>query len=122
MAVGSDDCPLIRLFGNDPDTASRLRDACRALTVGHVSSVAIHEVEGVVQVDDVTLTAVASRRNHGVIQIGPHDKFRWELTPVWWSNAAGLLDPFYLPDPKHTGFQWLDEGSGIAVIVSPNGS
>jgi len=122
IADGSADCPLIRLSGHDPVATSRLRDACRALAAGNTDSVAIHTIEGFAPVGNVTLTAVATRRNRGVTQIGSPDMFQWELTPVWWSNVEGLLDPFCVSDPTPTGYQWLDDSGDASVLISPTGS
>lgn len=118
---GSADCPLIRLFGHDPEAAARLRDACHALASGGADAVAIHGMEGFMPIDHATLTAVASSRNQGVMQVDTPNAFRWELTPAWWSNVEGLLGPFCPPDPTPSAYQWLDETSGISVLISPTG-
>jgi len=115
---GSSDCPLIILYGYEPDVTSRLRGAVLALAEGKVKSVSIHEIDGFDPVDALRLTAIASKRSHGVLPGDADNDFRWELTPTWWSNVEGLLSPFCTTDEWRNGHQWLDETSNISVLVS----
>jgi len=46
LKEGSQDCPLIRIFGNDPSSAAQLALAFRQLANGQAKEVAIHEIPG----------------------------------------------------------------------------
>jgi hypothetical protein len=117
LEEGSDNCPLIRIFGNDVEAYNRLKLLFEQLASGAVLETKLYELAGVEAIESCSVIALASQRDLGANRCG--DAFWWELTPGAWDNVAGLLAPFSQADSA--GFQWLDCCGDIKVLVSLDG-
>jgi hypothetical protein len=56
----------------------------------------------------------------GVSAIGGQVRFEWTLSVQGWISAANLVEPF-CRRAEGGYFQWLDEHSGISLLLTPNG-
>lgn len=113
---GSDDCPLLRIAGDDLSAYSRLRDALEELSSGIREHVAIDQLPGISALHDCHLLAVAFKWNQGVIAVAPQNAFEWRLTQSTWDNVVGLLEPFSAHSTH--GFQWLESAGNVRVLVT----
>ena len=117
---GSPDCPLIRLYDFDAVEAARLLQLVLSLSDGSVSRIILDAQQQVTSVDGCRLALVADGSDHGVIRTKTPHQFECSLTQTSWAHMAGLIEPFCGPSIPN-GFQWLDETSNIALLLSPNG-
>jgi hypothetical protein len=118
LECGSEDCPLIRIYGYDESESAVLSLALEQLASGKANEVAIHELPGFVPVNGCLLTAKAGRRDLGVRSVRDKNNFEWELTTSTWDNVVGLAELFSAPA---TGFQWLNTIGDVAVLISGDG-
>jgi len=124
LQTGSQDCPLIRLFGTDSSEFQALHDALAQLASGAMITCELTKVPGIGAISDCRLVLDVSARDEGVSQSTPTD-FRWGLTSESWGLAAGLAEPF-ATTPRTDTFQWLAGGEAqyglnvgnIAVLIS----
>ena len=116
IADGVQDAPVMLIHSGTPQFTSVLRDACLSLSNSTDDSVALHDLEGI-ECEGITITAQAAKRSAGMVQIGPNS-FQWSLTPLWWENVTGLLEPFC--ESMFNGHQYLDNKGEITVIISTN--
>lgn len=119
---GSADCPLLRIYGDEPDVCQHLRRAFENLALGSVEEVSITDLQGVEPLDGCCLVAKAGSRDRGIVRTG-ESRFLWVLTPATWDNVAFLIEPFC---GKQTGgYQWLDQvpasEARVLVSTSPSG-
>ena len=91
---GSPDCPLIRIYGDERGTVSRLIHVFRELSSGAVQRAELHKLSGIEPVGGCTVTLVAHGRDEGVRQLGYGADFEWRLTPSSWEVVADLTEPF----------------------------
>jgi hypothetical protein len=118
FAEGSEDCPLILIYGDDPETAAQLREQVAALAEKRVQHVAVHEIPGFESVGDCLLFFSVGRSDWGTHPLRAKNEFSCELDPVSWENIVGLLEPF-TQRMDHDGFQWLDSSyGGMTIIIS----
>lgn len=116
LKTGSGDSPLVRLYGFDPDEASRLRQAFSALAGGRVELAVSEWIESV---DGCRITFSRAAQDHGVVEIGSH-QFNVILTQEGWHQAADLVAPFC---DGAVGYQWLTpQTRGIQLLFSKDGS
>lgn len=113
---GSDDCPLIRIFGNEPSSAARLAIAFRQLASGETKEIAIHEMPGFNSIGGCLLIAKIDHKNIG-IQAIDDNAFECLLTPEGWERLAELVDPF-TEKLEGVQYQWLDDTSEISLVIS----
>jgi hypothetical protein len=120
LASGSDDCPLIRIYGVEPDVCQIVRRVFEQLAHGDVEEVSLTDLPGIQPLGDCRLIAQAGRRDRGVVRSGGNI-FQWVLTPATWDNVAGLIDPFCRSSSG--GYQWLEQApaSEVRVLVSTDG-
>jgi len=115
---GSDDCPLIRIYGYKHDVCLRIKRVFEQLAQGVTRELSLSDLKGVESVDGCRFIAKAGKRDRGVL----HDErnvFEWVLTPSTWDNVAGLIEPFCIPGKG--GYQWLHQTGDIGVLISPTG-
>ena len=117
LEQGADECPLIRVFGCDPDSCKRLKGLFEQLSIGEAGPTRIDGLPGMQSISDCRLVASSGRQDQGVSRHG--DVFVWSLTPGSWDNVAGLLEPFCRPG--RAGFQWLDRLGEVNVLISRDG-
>ncbi len=121
LQSGSDDCPLIRIYGGEPAVCQQLREAFQQLADGDVDEVLLTDLPGVKPLRGCCLIAQAGRHDKGVVRTGGSD-FAWVVTPATWDNVAGLIEPFRRIDAG--GYQWLDQvpASEVRILVSTSKS
>jgi len=118
LAVGSDDCPLIRLFQFTPAEVQELRKLVRSLVSGERQSVALQHEAWTEPIGGCQLSLRRGNRDEGVRQVEPL-KFDCILTSDRWSNVEGLLAPFC--DSDTTGFQWLTHEGKVPLLICQSG-
>jgi len=118
LKEGSTDCPLLRIYGNEPSSAAHLATAFRQLAKRQTQTIAIHELPDFQPVDECRLFARINSEDKGVHQVDG-STFECLLMPETWENLAELTDPFV---ERHEGgrHQWLDETSEISLLISSN--
>ena len=119
FADGSEDCPLVLLYGPDPTDAVTLSEALRVLSNSCESRVAIHELPGFVSVDGCQLFASVAGSDIGMKMIVPTTVFDCSLRADSWDNIIGLLEPFcHLETMSGTRFQYLQDSGDIRLLIS----
>jgi hypothetical protein len=113
---GSIDCPLIRIFGNEPASAAQLASAFRRLAKRKTDVIAIHEMPGFQPIGGCKLFVRINSEDKGVQSLNT-STFECLLTSDSWGRVAELVDPFteQLEGDRH---QWLDETSEISLLIS----
>ena len=121
---GSDDCPLIRVYGTDPAEFSSFHGTAQHLAQMESGSSLLQELTGFRGVSGCTLTLLSGARDIGVSRIGTSLNFEWTLTSGKWLLVAGLIEPFLIMR-REGAHQWLcgrearyglDIG-GIAILI-----
>jgi hypothetical protein len=121
IADGSLDCPLIRIYDFDSLAACRLQNVFSQLASRKIEFGVLDELLEMETVDNCRVAIQVGKYNRGVlINSQKSDSFVWILNPITWDNVAGLIEPFC--QSNLDGFQWLDQTSGISVLLSPSGT
>jgi len=116
LKVGSDDCPLVRLYDFDSEDAKRLRRTFQALADGSLERVRLEPIESV---DGTQLTFVRSARDGGMTETGAKN-FEVALSAEGWLQAADSVAPFC---EGSVGYQWLaPQSRGLQWLFSKDGS
>ena len=115
---GSEDCPLIRLFGYEGSDVLSLRDLCLALAAGRVAEAALDQSEFVCALEGCRLVLRAGRSNRGVRTPKPGEPFVMECSDEGWLEVAEQVASFV---DCSGGHQWLTEEGDINVLISRNG-
>ncbi len=115
---GSDDAPLILIWGYDIQATRDLFHSIRALRDGREQEIAIHRLPHFEGVGGLELFARMSE----ISDHGPKCRngliFDWRLSDEEWQQVEDLLAPFcdrYAAPGPH---QWLNNSRGISVIFS----
>jgi hypothetical protein len=116
LKEGSPDCPLIRIYGNEPLSAAKLASAFRQLADGKTPEIAIHEIPGFQATERCLLFARLNHEDFGVRPISD-EAFECMHRAETWKRLAELVEPFTEPLPG-VRFQWLDETSNISLLIS----
>ena len=117
FADGSDDCPLILLYGCEPEVVARLRHEVQLLAAGSVDRVAVHDIPGFVSVDGCRLFASVATWDSGTRPLSEPRTFECCLRPLVWDNVEGLLESFTLASGSN-GLQWLDNHGELQLLIS----
>jgi hypothetical protein len=118
FADGSPDCPLILIYGREPEQAAILMQSVHRLAEGETNWIAVHELLGFNSVDGCKLFARVSSNDGGVQRLPEREAFECLLRPASWSNIEGLLEPFTDPNTPSGRFQWLDEHGDVDLLIS----
>ena len=115
LKEGSADCPLVRIYGTNPQEFSSLADAIKELARAVGNECAVHELPNFHGVSNCTLSVISSSKDEGVRQLSG-TSFVWALSPSKWLLVADLIEPFSgrACDGLH---QWL---SGPEARYGPN--
>ena len=118
LKEGSTDCPLLRIFGNEPSSAAQLAAAFRHLAKRQTEEIAIHELPDFHSVEGCRLYAKVNPEDKGVCQTD-NSTFECLLMAETWEKVAELVGPFseQLEGNRH---QWLNETSEISLLISSN--
>ncbi len=115
LEKGSDDCPIIRVYGNEPDSVKLLMKCIADLVNGTVKTKCINDIKGFKSVSGCKFNIEVSSLQKGVIKTGSNS-FVCQLTKVGWQESYELLEP--LSEESKTGYQWINESSEISFLVS----
>jgi hypothetical protein len=120
LESGSKDCPLIRIYGNEPAVCQRLMVAFEQLADGRVEEICLTGLPGAEPLGGCCLIALAGRPDQGIVRKASN-VFWWILTPGSWDNVASLIEPFC--QRQAGGHQWLDQvpASEAKVLISTTG-
>jgi hypothetical protein len=119
FANGSDECPLILLYGADSGDAITLSEAFNTLTTPGTTRVVVHNLPGFSSVAECRLFASHSEVDRGVTMIQSPNEFECVLSAESWENIVGLLEPF-CDSERMPGmsFQYLDESGDTRLLIS----
>ncbi|MBI1370072.1 MAG: hypothetical protein GC162_15640 [Planctomycetes bacterium] len=116
LTDGSPDCPLVRLYDFTPAEAEALRAGVRRLADGQCKQLDLAADCDASPMGGFALSFVVGRRDVGLTSEGR--RHFWELRSETWDNLEGLLGPFV---NGLTGYQWLSNEGGTALLISTNG-
>ena len=117
---GSEDCPLVRLFGFEESDVASLRDACLSLAAGSIAEFRLDSQSWVESMVGCNLILRLGVKNLGA-RWGKrvNDAFTIELNSEGWLDVSDRIQPFIT---NHTcGFQWLEDQGAINVLLSWDG-
>lgn len=120
LPLGSDDCPLLRIYDFDSAGACRLKTIFSKLAAGSSEPIALHKLPDVDRIDGCELTVCVVQKDEGVISAPKPPLFECRLTQETWKQVAELTEPF-CEDAQPRTHQWLDETSKISLLLSPDG-
>lgn len=119
FADGSVDCPLVLLYGRDPQEALTLSKALRTLSDSREARVAIHELPGFISIDGCQLFASVANVDIGVKLITPAAIFDCSLRADAWDDIVALLEPFcHAETASRSHFQYLDRTGDVQLLIS----
>jgi hypothetical protein len=120
FSEGSNDCPLILIYGQDPVGTLNLRLAFERLAVGLTDEIAVHEIPGYASIDGCKLFSRIGWSDIGIERQGKERIFICTLQKDSWLNIVGLLEPFAesVESSDNNYHQYLDETSEIRLLIS----
>jgi hypothetical protein len=111
----SDDCPIIRVYGNEPDSVRLLMKCIADMVNGKIKSKCLNDIKGFKSINGCKLDIEVSSLNKGVIKTSSNS-FICQLSKDGWQEAYELLEP--LSEDSGTGYQWINESNEISFLVS----
>jgi hypothetical protein len=122
LEEGSEDCPLIRIFGTDQAEFGALLGTFTKLSGALGQSSDLHRLPNFQS--DCLLTAISTSEDRGVERTDTKS-FVWSLTPAKWLVVEGLTEPFSETSLRDA-HQWLSgrearfglNTSGVSVVLS----
>ncbi len=119
---GCSDCPLIRIYGNEPNLINRLIDICDRLYKGDTKTYAIHELAGFEPIDEIKLFFALGKKDIGIKRHKKYkNTFECVLANETWAQVADLARPLSEhASSNETYFQWLDDTSNISLLLTTN--
>lgn len=114
---GSPECPLIRIYGKEPESCQILRKSVLQLSKKQIKTVTVHLLPIFTGVDGCELYFELGE-NIGILETG-NNKFRCILNETNWINVEGLLEPFCRTT---NGYQWLYDLGNIKLLFSTDGN
>lgn len=118
IADGAIDTPLIRLYDFGTKEAVELHRLVCGLSAGRQEQVALDRARGFEAVDGCRLVLRIGSRDEGIVR--RHDGFVCTLTLSTWQEVAERVQPF-CERAEHNAFQYLDDTSEIALLLSVDG-
>lgn len=115
---GSEDCPLIRLYGFEAADVVVLRDLCIALADGRIREVSLQSQPWVRVIDGCSLVLRAGGSNRGIVASRVQGEFVMDYTAEGWLEVSEKLAPFI---NGASGFQWLTNEGEVGALISWNG-
>ncbi|MEL7345807.1 MAG: hypothetical protein AAFN59_13300 [Pseudomonadota bacterium] len=118
LSSGSNDCPLIRIFGTNREEAISLRKAILSLADGTKMSVSTEEIFGLASSQNCRV--VMSLGQTDLAPTEPRDgEFQWVLTVSGWKQVAELLSPF-THNARKGSYQWIggDNVGEVSILFS----
>lgn len=114
ISSGSQDCPLIRIYGTDISSLRPLKKAFDQLAEGSAHEIAIDALASFESIDGVHLKAKADQLNQGVVRSGDNS-FVVALKKPCWAELATLVNALIA---EGRGYQWLDESSEVSLLLT----
>ena len=108
------DYPLIRIYGNEPDSIKSLMASIADLINGNIKHKIINEINGFNSINNCQLNIEVTVKKIGVTHIDGNN-FKCSLPIEDWQTAYELLEPL---SNKEYSYQWLDETNNISLLVS----
>ena len=126
LADGHTDCPLLAISPafprESPTVPSEAEDLYRMLlnvATDYVTLLEIHGLTFICPIDGCKLTARVADQDYGVVLLpDTKNQFTWELTRQTWKEVLDLLFFYIRSGHGWSGHQWLNETSGISVLIS----
>ena len=117
---GSEDCPLIRLFGFEESDVAALRDACLALAAGRIAEFRLDGQSWVESIGECPFILRATEKNRGA-KWGKYtaDPYTMDYNSEGWLEVADKTQPFLTN--RAGGFQWLTNEGDFNVLLSWDG-
>jgi hypothetical protein len=112
---GTEDYPLIRIYGDEPDSVKLLMASISDLVNGKIKQKCINDINGFNSINDCQFSIEVSSKQEGVIKTNSNS-FKCLLPKDDWQTAYMLLEP--LSKKAQVGYQWIDETSNISFLVS----
>lgn len=121
LAIGSVDCPLIRLYDFTPNEVGQLCGVFASLASGTAHTVALHEQPFIQPVDGCRLTLQTATRDKGIEKIDTIG-FECILTKDGWDDEAERAQSLACDDDREH-HQWLLYGilGEIRLLLSWDG-
>lgn len=120
FANGSLDCPLLLLYGAEPQPIVLFQREMNKLIQGHISQVCIHDLPGFISVDGCQLLVLLGNKDVGVRQLAAANQFECCLQAETWLQVVEPLEPFVNGNGQQDGthFQCLDNSGPISLLIS----
>jgi len=113
----SQDGELIRLFDFDEREVREFKILLDKMVQGQIESLPLHQHCNINPKDNSHLTFVPASEDKGVQRKGK--EFECALTKSSLSSISELVGSFAFAPAE--GYEWLDETSDIALLISPDG-
>ena len=111
--------PFIRLFHFSNKEVLEFKNLLKALADGKCSVIEMQNHKEVLDYDETfNLCFYVGTENQGIIRT--EDGFKCVLNKTAYSNMIELVSSFGLHALEAKGFEWLDETSGISLLISPD--
>jgi hypothetical protein len=117
LESGAEDCPLIRIYGNQMRELKSLHHHVSSLCAGDRKYLKVHELPGFVGVEECELTFHTSKRDKGISQTNEQE-FTCNLEIESWCHIEKQIEA--LVESSSEGYQWLNESSNISLLLSTN--
>jgi hypothetical protein len=121
VADGPEDAPLLRIQGNDLQSARELYHGIRAMRDSMGGSVNAHQLPGIVLIGDITLRLKYFDQYLGIRRLGAGNDFECQLSWDGCQHVEDMRAPFCNRYSSRSGFQWLDETRDIPLLFSSDG-
>ena len=108
---GSSDAPLIRIYGDEPESIAKLISLIDSLE----GSIELTADSKFPPINNCRLVFILSNISKGLVQTSTNN-FELALNHEDWSHIKELITPLANPDSQ--GYQWLDETNKVALLVS----
>src|SRR5262245_28055469 len=112
--------PMIHLSDFSNDEVMEIKEMIDRLSAGEVQSVALHHHALVNPADNCHLTLKPGPENKGITYSRDESQFVCTLTKEHYENMSELIRSFAEHALEMEGFEWLDETSEIALLISPS--
>lgn len=103
------DAPMLRLYGDDPQTARAVQEAVAMLACGKAESVSLEALPGVRPLDGCVVAAKVGENDAGIRPLCGRS-FEWVLCRSSWYEVMEMISPFTRGHRAHC-WNWLEHDS-----------
>ncbi|WP_420628604.1 hypothetical protein [Candidatus Leptofilum sp.] len=121
FAEGSQDCPLILIYGDEKTGALNLSLALNRVAIGAVDFVDVQNIANFDAVNGCQLRIQFSKHEAKGVQMTDDNQFVWTLSSDECEDVIGLLEPFSKKndgEANKQSHQFLEQNGEIRVIFS----